>query len=111
MNEIYEKYSALRKEYEAAQAEVAKLTDGIESARAENEALRHRLQHLLESDYIRSFDEYDPRSHTYALDIRDADNMRRSYDELGRMAARYRGELEMLKECVVRMTMERLGVS
>ena len=39
----------------------------------ENESLRRRLQHLLESEYIRSFDEINPRTHTYKRDIREAD--------------------------------------
>ena len=40
--------------------------------RDEYDALLKRFRHLLESDYIRSFDEYDPRTHTYKRDISEA---------------------------------------
>lgn len=36
-------------------------------------ALESRLKHLLKSDYIRRFDDKDPQSGEYKLDIRDAD--------------------------------------
>lgn len=38
----------------------------------EYDSLLRRFRHLLESDYIRSFDEYDPRTHTYKRDISEA---------------------------------------
>lgn len=34
---------------------------------------RERLQHLLQSDYIRSFDEVDPTTKEYKRDIKEAD--------------------------------------
>lgn len=77
----------------------------------ENERIGARLQHLLESDYIRRFDEYDPKTHTYALDIQDAENLIKSHEEYSLLVHRQRHELEMLKECIARMTMERLGVN
>lgn len=40
--------------------------------REEHEALLNRFLHLLESDYIRSFDEVDPRTGTYKRDISEA---------------------------------------
>lgn len=40
--------------------------------REQHEALLRRFQHLLESDYIRSFDEVDPRTGTYKRDISEA---------------------------------------
>ena len=40
--------------------------------RDEYDALLRRFQHLLQSDYIRSFDEYDCRTGTYKRDIFDA---------------------------------------
>jgi hypothetical protein len=42
--------------------------------RDEHEALLKRFRHLLESDFIRSFDEYDPRTGTYKRDIYEVDN-------------------------------------
>lgn len=41
--------------------------------REEHELLVRRLEHLLESDYIRSFDEKDIMTGKYKRDIRDAD--------------------------------------
>lgn len=35
-----------------------------------------RLRHLLESEYIRSFDAVDPCTHEYKRDIREADKVR-----------------------------------
>lgn len=40
--------------------------------RDEYDALLRRFQHLLESDYIRSFDAYDPQTGTYKRDISEA---------------------------------------
>ena len=37
------------------------------------EPILRRLKHLLESDYIRSFDEVDPTSKAYKRDISEAD--------------------------------------
>ncbi|MBO7309527.1 MAG: hypothetical protein J6V38_07855 [Kiritimatiellae bacterium] len=42
--------------------------------RDEYDALLKRFRHLLESDFIRSFDEYDPRTQTYKRDIIEADD-------------------------------------
>lgn len=39
----------------------------------EHEALLKRFRHLLESDFIRSFDEYDLKTGTYKRDISEAD--------------------------------------
>lgn len=41
--------------------------------REEHESLLKRFRHLLESDFIRSFDEYDPKTGTYKRDISEAD--------------------------------------
>ena len=41
--------------------------------RKEHDALLKRFRHLLKSDFIRSFDEYDPRTQTYKRDITEAD--------------------------------------
>jgi hypothetical protein len=41
----------------------------IDRIRTENEALTKRLRHLLKSDTIRKYDEYDPKTHTYKRDI------------------------------------------
>lgn len=46
--------------------------------RDEYDALLKRFRHLLESDFIRSFDEYDPRTGTYKRDIVEADNVDRA---------------------------------
>lgn len=43
--------------------------------RDEHESLLKRFQHLLESDFIRSFDEYDPKTGTYKRDISEADKI------------------------------------
>lgn len=43
--------------------------------RDEYDALLKRFRHLLESDFIRSFDQYDPRTQTYKRDIAEADNV------------------------------------
>lgn len=44
--------------------------------REEHELLVRRLEHLLNSDYIRSFDEKDIKTGKYKRDIRDADRER-----------------------------------
>ena len=41
--------------------------------REEYEALLRRFRHLLQSDFIRSFDELDIKTHTYNRDIAEAD--------------------------------------
>ena len=41
--------------------------------RDEYEALLRRFRHLLKSDFIHSFDEYDPKTGTYKRDIAEAD--------------------------------------
>ena len=41
--------------------------------RDEYEALFRRFRHLLKSDFIHSFDEYDPKTGTYKRDIAEAD--------------------------------------
>lgn len=43
--------------------------------REEHELLLKRFRHLLESDFIRSFDEYDPKTGTYMRDISEAMNV------------------------------------
>lgn len=56
----------------------------------ESDPIIKRLRHLLESEYIRSFDEVDPRTQEYKRDIREADKGRaapetapfRSYGEM-----------------------------
>lgn len=55
------------------------LNDAIQKAptvdavpREEHESLLKRFRHLLESDFIRSFDEYDPKTGTYKRDISEA---------------------------------------
>lgn len=60
------------------------LNDAIQKAptvdavpRDEYESLLKRFRHLLESDFIRSFDEYDPKTGTYKRDISEADTMAR----------------------------------
>lgn len=111
MSEIFEKYNALMKEHEATLEEVKKLTDKCGRLATENAQLMKRLQHLLESDFISRFDNYDPVTKTYVLDIRDADRVVNTLDEMKLMANSQSSELGMLKECIVRMTMERLGVS
>lgn len=42
----------------------------------ESDPIIKRLRHLLESEYIRSFDEVDPRTQEYKRDIREADKGR-----------------------------------
>lgn len=111
MNEFAEKYKALLKEHEATLKELEKVNEARDMLKKENEIIAGRLQHLLESDYIRRFDEYDLMTHKYALDIRDADNLIKSLDAYSLETRHQQHELEMLKECIARMTMERLGVS
>lgn len=43
--------------------------------REEHELLLKRFRHLLESDFIRSFDAYDPKTGTYKRDISEADRV------------------------------------
>lgn len=43
--------------------------------REEHDALLKRFRHLLESDFIRSFDEYDPKTGTWKRDISEADRV------------------------------------
>lgn len=42
----------------------------------ESDPIIKRLRHLLESEYIRSFDEVDPSTQEYKRDIREADKGR-----------------------------------
>jgi hypothetical protein len=58
------------------------LNDAIQKAptidavpREEHELLLKRFRHLLESDFIRSFDEYDRKTGTYKRDISEADSV------------------------------------
>ena len=58
------------------------LNDAIQKAptvdavpREEYESLLKRFRHLLESDFIRSFDEYDPKTGTWKRDISEADRV------------------------------------
>lgn len=44
-----------------------------EELKRECKYLQKRLRHLLQSDYIRKFDEWDSRKECYKLDIKDAD--------------------------------------
>ena len=60
----------LRKDLTALEARVCKTADCPEI-----KALERRLRHLLESEFVRQFDEVDPRTHEYIRDIRDADGM------------------------------------
>ena len=46
----------------------------------ESDPIIKRLRHLLESEYIRSFDEVDPRTQEYKRDIREADKGRAATD-------------------------------
>lgn len=46
----------------------------IQKLKDENKALRSRLQHLLKSEYIASFDKKEPGTTTYVRDIYEADN-------------------------------------
>ena len=47
---------------------------------SEDDPLIQRLRHLLESDYIRSFDAVDPITKEYKRDIREADKVRTAPD-------------------------------
>lgn len=58
------------------------LNDAIQKAptvdavpREEYDSLLKRFRHLLESDFIRSFDAYDPKTGTYKRDISEADRV------------------------------------
>lgn len=49
--------------------------EDFEEIRIENAVLNKRLKHLLESEYIRSFDEWDQSKNDYKRDIKEADNI------------------------------------
>lgn len=71
-----EELKALKEKAEAANLHtLGDLMDSIQALLEEKISLERRLRHLLQSDYIRSFDEYDPRSHTYKRDIKEADKL------------------------------------
>lgn len=57
----------------------------------EKEGVVNRLGHLLESDFIRSFDNYDPKTGTYKRDISEADKLvtLKEFDELDRLRVEY----------------------
>lgn len=57
-----------RKRVETLEAKVAELE-------TENELTLKRLSHLLESDFIRSFDQHNRKTHTYKRDIAEADKI------------------------------------
>lgn len=64
-------------------AETLKLAPTIDAVpRDEYELLSKRFRHLLESDFIRSFDEYDPTAHAYKRDISEADKIESLVAEL-----------------------------
>lgn len=44
--------------------------------------LRKRLKHLLESDFIASFDRFNPRTNSYQRNISEADKIIESLEEL-----------------------------
>lgn len=52
------------------------LADQLEDAHETIESLDRRLKHLLQSKFIRSFDEHDPKTHTYKRDIKLADDIK-----------------------------------
>ena len=56
-----------------AARQIAELLDENIKLRRERNTLEYRLQHLLLSDYIRSFDKKDIRTGEYVKDIKDAD--------------------------------------
>lgn len=47
----------------------------IDRLKQENDCLKLRLRHLLESKYIRSFDEWDRSRNDYKRDIKEADKV------------------------------------
>ena len=110
MSEWAEKYHKLSKVHEETLMALGKVTEERNALADEKVHIMDRLRHLLESDFIRSFDELDPVTKAYAKNIADADNMIHVYEEMSIMNARHRHELEMLKECIAKLTMERLGV-
>jgi hypothetical protein len=52
---------------------IQRLEQRLENSLETNKSLRKRLEHLLQSDFIRAFDALDPKTHTYKLDIEQAD--------------------------------------
>lgn len=64
--DLYDIYETMKR--------IIRNTPTVEAVSAkEADALERRLTHLLESDYIRQYDEKIPQSGEYKLDIRDAD--------------------------------------
>lgn len=66
--------------------EVDEETSMLRMLADENKSLQRRLSHLLESDYISSFDELDPRTHKYKRDIKEADELDTVPDAAGQAA-------------------------
>ena len=60
---------------EAEPIHEADVTDREKILMAENRALRDRLGHLLQSDFIRSFDEIELSTGEYVRDIKNADKI------------------------------------
>lgn len=55
---------------------IKKVPTAYSELTVESDPIIKRLRHLLESEYIRSFDEVDPRTQEYKRDIREADKGR-----------------------------------
>lgn len=77
--------------------DVIESDDYVQRLEQENKILCHRLQHLLRSDYIRSFDEKDPRSQQYKRDIKEADARNTFSDGIERAISGMRTLAEIAK--------------
>lgn len=53
---------------------IEQLEQSLEKAKSENEYLKQRLSHLLKSEFIRRYDEKDPKTKEYVCDIYSLDN-------------------------------------
>lgn len=53
---------------------IEQLEQSLEKVKSENEYLKNRLGHLLESEFIRRYDEKDPKTKEYVRDIHSLDD-------------------------------------
>lgn len=69
--------------------------DLIKLQQVEIESLRKRLRHLLQSNFIASFDEWDQRKGDYRRDIKEADEIiKRQQAEIRRLESNFAEEWE-----------------
>lgn len=74
LRQIIGKYPLTHDEWQAIENAIISLNSVLDFQKNDIDRLERRLKHLLQSEFIRSFDEVDARTKEYKRDIREADN-------------------------------------